>query len=205
MPTPCWLKHVCSIRALVPVSFFPAFFLFFLSFSPSLFLANSLERLGGPLSSLSCPGFWDPLEKAPVPSAAQRAPGAYGQQCQPEEQGSTGFPRKPGAVSLFLSRALRTTRFRSTEGPAVGNQQGPPVQHGRPGSVPCGSQNGKGVRGEWIRVSVTGSPCSQPETITTLLMTVPSFSVTHSCLAPWEPWTIAHQAPLSSALSREEY
>ena len=35
---------------------FLSFFLFFLSFSLSLFLANSLER-GGPLSSLSCPGF----------------------------------------------------------------------------------------------------------------------------------------------------
>ena len=32
MPTPCWLKHLCSIRALVPVSFF-------LSFSFSLFLS----------------------------------------------------------------------------------------------------------------------------------------------------------------------
>ena len=25
MPTPCWLKHLCSIRALVPVSFFLSF------------------------------------------------------------------------------------------------------------------------------------------------------------------------------------
>ena len=31
MPTPCWLKHLCSIRALVPVSVF-----LFLSLSPSL-------------------------------------------------------------------------------------------------------------------------------------------------------------------------
>ena len=30
MPMPCWLKHLCSIRALVPMSFY-------LSFSPSLF------------------------------------------------------------------------------------------------------------------------------------------------------------------------
>ena len=41
-----------------------SFFLFILSFLLSLFQANSLER-GGPLSPLSCPGFWDPLEKAP--------------------------------------------------------------------------------------------------------------------------------------------
>ena len=37
------------------LSFFPSFFLF-LSLSLCLFLANSLE-CGGPLSSLSCPGF----------------------------------------------------------------------------------------------------------------------------------------------------
>ena len=39
MPTPCWLKHLCSIRALVPVSFFFPLFLFI-----SVFLADSLER-----------------------------------------------------------------------------------------------------------------------------------------------------------------
>ena len=49
------LKHPCSIRAWVPVSFFLFFFL-------SLFLplANSLER-GNPLSSVSCLGFQDSL------------------------------------------------------------------------------------------------------------------------------------------------
>ena len=36
MPTLCWLKHLCSIRAWVPVSFF-------LSLSISLFLADFLE------------------------------------------------------------------------------------------------------------------------------------------------------------------
>ena len=52
------LKHLCSIRALVPVSFFLSFFSLSLSLSVSLslFLANSLEH-GGPLSSLSCLGF----------------------------------------------------------------------------------------------------------------------------------------------------
>ena len=33
MPTPCWLKHLCSIRALVPVSFFLFLFLSILSLS----------------------------------------------------------------------------------------------------------------------------------------------------------------------------
>ena len=59
-------------------------FLFLLSLSLSLFLANSLE-LGGPLSSLSCPGFQAPLEKAPcafthsegrpVPTCSSVSPG----------------------------------------------------------------------------------------------------------------------------------
>ena len=49
------LKHICSIRAWVPVSFF---------LSLSLPSANSLERRN--LScSLSFPGFYDSLEKAP--------------------------------------------------------------------------------------------------------------------------------------------
>ena len=48
------LKHLSSIRAWVPVSFF---------LSLSLPLANSLE-CGNPLSSLSCPGFQGPLERA---------------------------------------------------------------------------------------------------------------------------------------------
>ena len=47
------------------VSFFLSFLLSFYPFSLSLslFLVNSLGRRG-PLSSLSCPGFWYPLEKA---------------------------------------------------------------------------------------------------------------------------------------------
>ena len=41
MRTPCWLKHLCSIRALIPVSFFLSLpLLLFIS----LFLADSLEH-----------------------------------------------------------------------------------------------------------------------------------------------------------------
>ena len=67
---------------------------------------------------------------------------------------------------------VQTTSFK------VSNQQGPTVQHGKLCAVLCGRMNGKGVWGEWIRVSMTGSLCCPPETTTTLLMTVPSFSVT---------------------------
>ena len=48
------LKHLCSIRAWVPMSF--------LSFCLSLSLANSLKHKN-PSCSLSCLGFQDPLKK----------------------------------------------------------------------------------------------------------------------------------------------
>ena len=45
MPTPCWLKHLCSITAWVSVSFFLPFFLSLpLFLFISLFLADSLKR-----------------------------------------------------------------------------------------------------------------------------------------------------------------
>ena len=89
-----------------------SFFLFILSFLLSLFQANSLER-GGPLSPLSCPGFWDPLEKAPTREGARCLRAAV----RALRTGLYGFPRKPGDSSLFLSLTLRTTRFRSSKGP----------------------------------------------------------------------------------------
>ena len=71
---------VCLFFLSLSLSF--SSFLFF-SFSISLFLANSLE-CGGPLSSLSCPGFSAPLEKAqcafthsrgrPVPTCSSASP-----------------------------------------------------------------------------------------------------------------------------------
>ena len=55
--------HTLLIKTFAPselgspcLSFFLSILSVFLSLSLSLFLANSLE-LGGPLSSLSCPGF----------------------------------------------------------------------------------------------------------------------------------------------------
>ena len=65
------LKHLCSIRAWVPVSF--------CLFSFSLSLANSLEHRN-PSCSLSCPGFLEkapcaftPSRRCPVPSWAMQA------------------------------------------------------------------------------------------------------------------------------------
>ena len=129
MPMPCWLKHLCFIRALVLVSFVLSFYSFCLSLSLSLslslFLANSLE-CGGLLSSLSCPGFWDPLEKAhcafthlrgcPVPTCSS---------VSPKNRTLLAFRVNQGlsaSFSLLLSyRRLRTTRFRSIKGPTWQN------------------------------------------------------------------------------------
>ena len=127
MPMLCWLKHLCSIRAWVPLSFFLSFLLsfysFFLSFflSLSLFLANSLEH-GGLLSSLSCPGFWDPLEKThcafthwrgrPVPTCSSASR---------KNRSLLAFHVNKGisaSVSLLLSYLrLWPTRFWSIKGP----------------------------------------------------------------------------------------
>ena len=74
-----------------------------LSFSLSLFLSQaiSLERRG-PLGSLSCPGFYDPLEKslwAFTPSRGRLRPFWTEQSpCR----GFIGFLRKPRNISLFL-------------------------------------------------------------------------------------------------------
>ena len=128
MHTPCWLKYLCFIRAWVPFpSFLPFFLPSFLSLSRSLFislslfLANSLER-GSLLSSLSCPGFWDPLEKAhcafthlrgcPVPTCSS---------VSSKNRAFLAFCTNQGisaSFSLLLSyRWLWTTRFRSIKGP----------------------------------------------------------------------------------------
>ena len=113
MPTPCWLKHLCSIRALGPVSFF-----FFLSLSLSQ--AISLERRGS-LSSLSCPGFWDPLEK--VLCAFTHWEGTWGlcEQSKPCAGALLAFCVNQGISAssspLLSYHRLRTTRFQSIKGP----------------------------------------------------------------------------------------
>ena len=119
MPTTGRLKHLCDIRAWVPVSFF----LFILSFLLSLFQANSLER-GGPLSPLSCPGFWDPLENVPCAFTHSRGrPVPTCSSASPKIRTLLAFHVNQGIAassSLLLSyHWLRTTRFRSSKGPTV--------------------------------------------------------------------------------------
>ena len=113
MPTPCWLKHICSIRALVPVSFF-----LFLSLSLRLFFWSS-EAL------------WVhfPAQASKTLSRRRSAPsphweGAWGlcEQSKPHVRDFIGFLWKPRNISLFLNpllsyRWLWTIRFWSIKRP----------------------------------------------------------------------------------------
>ena len=102
MPTPCWLKHVCSIRALVPVSFF-----FFLSFSLSLSLSLFFR-----LIPWSAEALWVHFPARASKTLSRRCSvtsphreGAWGlhKQSKPHARGFIGFLRKPRNISLFLS------------------------------------------------------------------------------------------------------
>ena len=114
MPTPCWLKHLCSIRALVPVSCF-------LSLSPSLFLRLFLW---------SAEDLWVhfPALTSKTLSRRRFAPshhreGAWGlhEQSKPRAGALLAFWVNQGISASFsplLSyRRLRTTRFQSIKGP----------------------------------------------------------------------------------------
>ena len=115
MPIPCWLKHLCSIRTLVPVSFF-------LSLSLSLFFRLILW---------STEALWVhfPVRASKTLSRRHPAPsphweGAWGlhEQSKPRVRDFIGFLHKPRNISLFLSPLLsypwlQTTRFQSIKGP----------------------------------------------------------------------------------------
>ena len=121
MPTPCWLKHLCSIRALVPVSFS-------LSLSLSLSLPLSLFFR---LKPWSAEALWVhfPARASKTLSRRHSAP-------SPRREGTRGLceQSKPHAGALlalcinqeisasfsllyFLIGWLRTTRFWSIKGP----------------------------------------------------------------------------------------
>ena len=102
MPTPCWLKHLCSIRAFVPMSFF-----LFLYLSLSLFLSLSLR-----LFLWSSEALWVhfPARASKTLSRRDSGPsphreGAWGlcEQSKPWARGFIGFLHKPRNINLFLS------------------------------------------------------------------------------------------------------
>ena len=83
MPTPCWLKHLCSIRALVPVSFF-LFLSLSLSLSPPLSSSGLSPGAQRPSEFTFLPGLlrpsWEgalrlhPIERAPEASVNRASP-----------------------------------------------------------------------------------------------------------------------------------
>ena len=102
MPTPCWLKHLCSIRALVPVSFFLFLFLSILSLFLSLYLWLILWSVEAHWAHFLAWASKTLSRGHLVPTYSSASP---------------GFQHKPGDISLFLSLTLRTTRFQSIKGP----------------------------------------------------------------------------------------
>ena len=102
MPTPCWLKHLFSIRARVPVSSLSFSFSLSLSLSFSLFQADPLESRGS-LSSLSCPASKTLLRRRSGPSPHREGAWGLREQSKPHARGFIGFLCKPRNISLFLS------------------------------------------------------------------------------------------------------
>ena len=123
MPTSCWLKHVCSIRALVPVSFFLSIPFFCLSLSLYFWLipwrvqarwAHFLAWLLRPSREGTVPS--PTREGARCLRAATRAlrTGLYWLSAQ-----NRGYQ----PLSLLLSyHQLWTTRFWSIKGPTESNR-----------------------------------------------------------------------------------
>ena len=96
MPTPCWLKHLCSIRALVSVSVF-------LSLSLSLFfrlIPWSTEALW-----VYFPAWASKTLSRRRSASSPHREGTWGlcEQSKSHVRGFTGFLCKPRNISLFLS------------------------------------------------------------------------------------------------------
>ena len=117
MPTPCWLKHICSIRALVPVSCSCSLSLS-LSLSLRLFLWSS-EALWVHFPTEASKTL---LRTRSVPSPHRE--GAWGlcEQSKPHAGALMAFCVNHGlsasfSLLYFLIDQLRTTRFWSIKGP----------------------------------------------------------------------------------------
>ena len=109
MPIPCWLKHLCSIRALVPVPFFLSLSGYFFGVQrPSEF-----TFLPGPLR----PSQEGALHLHPI----NRAPEASVNRANPVRGAFLAFWINQGISASFSPLPsycrLRTTRFWSIKGP----------------------------------------------------------------------------------------
>ena len=108
MPTPYWLKHLCSIRALIPVSCF-------LSLSPSLYFSGWSPGAQGLSEFTFLPGLalcLHPIERAPEASVnrASPVPGALLAFCVNQVISASFSP-------LLSYHWLWTTRFWPIKGP----------------------------------------------------------------------------------------
>ena len=110
MPTPCWLKHLCSIRALVPVSFF-----LFLSLSFSGYFIGAQR----PSEFTFLPGLLRPSQEGTLClHPIERAPEVSVNRASPMSGTLLAFCINQGisasfSLLYFLIGQLRTTRFRS--------------------------------------------------------------------------------------------
>ena len=114
MPTPCWLKYLCSIRALVPLS---CFLSLSLSFSGYFFGAQRFSKftfLPGLLRpSLEGALHIHPIEGVPEASVNRASPVSGTLLAFCVNQGiSASF-----SLFYFLTSWLRTTKFRSIKRP----------------------------------------------------------------------------------------
>ena len=115
MPTPCWLKQLCSIRALVPVSLS-------LSLSFSLFFFRlipwSTESLWVHFPAWASKTL---SRRCSVPSPHWEGAWGLHEQCKPRAGALLAFCVKHGISASFSPLLsyhwLWTTRFRSIKGP----------------------------------------------------------------------------------------
>ena len=112
MPTPCWLKHLCSIRALVPVSVSLSLCLFFrlIPWSAEALWVHFPARASKTLS-----------RRCSAPSPHREGAWGLREQSKPHAGALLAFCVNQGISASFsplLSyRQLWTTRFRSIKGP----------------------------------------------------------------------------------------
>ena len=113
MPTPCWLKHLCSIRALSPCLSFS----FFLSPSLRLFLWSA-EALWVDFPARASETL---SRRCSAPSPHREGAWGLREQSKPCVRDFFGFLHKPRNISLFLSPLpsycrLQIIRFQSIKG-----------------------------------------------------------------------------------------